>query len=338
MYTIGPVVIVEKVNANAYRLKLPSHIHFSDVLVEHLLPYYDNSSDDAFVVNLRANFTYLEGNDASPNVEQRAILYLEVYLYYINVPSKYDKLETKFFEERAALEAKYQKLYAPLYLKRHDIVNSVVEVDGNVDETAIDVRDDTAKEDKGAPSFWLDAMKTFFNHVHYYQISERDEEILKYLKDIKWCPIDIHKSFKLEFFFDTNPFFENSILTKVYHMADYDENLLKKAIGTEIKWLPEECLSQTILKKKPPKDGSENAKPIAKTEDCKSFFNFFNPVQMLEDEDDIDEEMFKRLINQLEKDYSIGSTFRDKIIPHAVSWFTGEAFADEFGSIEDFGF
>lgn len=30
---------------------------------------------------------------------------------------KHDDLEAKFFEERAALEAKYQKLYQPLYAK-----------------------------------------------------------------------------------------------------------------------------------------------------------------------------------------------------------------------------
>ena len=29
------------------------------------------------------------------------------------------------------------------------------------------------------------------------------------------------------------------------------------------------------------------------------------------------------------------STIRDKIIPHAVSWFTGEAAQDEYGDIDD---
>ena len=33
------------------------------------------------------------------------------------VQSQHDELEAKFFEERAALEAKYQKLYEPLYSK-----------------------------------------------------------------------------------------------------------------------------------------------------------------------------------------------------------------------------
>lgn len=31
--------------------------------------------------------------------------------------NQHDELETKFFEERAVLEAKYQKLYEPLYTK-----------------------------------------------------------------------------------------------------------------------------------------------------------------------------------------------------------------------------
>lgn len=36
--------------------------------------------------------------------------------------SKHDEIEAKFFEERAALEAKYQKLYEPLYAKVHFLI------------------------------------------------------------------------------------------------------------------------------------------------------------------------------------------------------------------------
>lgn len=63
------------------------------------------------------------------------------------------------------------------------------------------------------------------------QITERDEGALKYLKDIKWCRIDDPKGFKLDFFFDPNPYFKNSVLTKTYHMIDEDEPILEKAIG-----------------------------------------------------------------------------------------------------------
>ncbi|GKE68687.1 putative reverse transcriptase domain-containing protein [Tanacetum coccineum] len=68
---IDPLEIVEKINSNAYRLKLPSHIHCSDVFnVKHLLPYHGDSSDDDIVVNSRANFVYLGENDACPSIEE----------------------------------------------------------------------------------------------------------------------------------------------------------------------------------------------------------------------------------------------------------------------------
>jgi hypothetical protein len=42
---VGPVEIIEKINPNAYRLKLPSHIKTSDVFnVKHLVPFIDDSS------------------------------------------------------------------------------------------------------------------------------------------------------------------------------------------------------------------------------------------------------------------------------------------------------
>ncbi|CAL5361215.1 unnamed protein product [Camellia sinensis] len=248
--------------------------------------------------------------------------------------SQHDELEAKFFEERAALEAKYQKLYGPLYDKRCEIVNGVVEVEGVTSEATMDLEDDKSTEaEKGVPAFWLNAMKN--NEVLAEEISERDEEALKYLKDIKWCRIDNPKGFRLEFFFDTNPFFKNLVLTKIYHMIDDDEPILEKAIGTEIEWYPGKCLTQKILKRKP-KKGSKNAKPITKTEKCESFFNFFSPPEVPEDEDDIDEDIAEELQNQMEQDYDIGSTIRDKIIPHAVSWFTGEAVeGDDLEDIDD---
>ncbi|RDX81936.1 Nucleosome assembly protein 1;2, partial [Mucuna pruriens] len=258
----------------------------------------------------------------SPNVRKRVEALREVQ-------GKHDELEAEFFKEREALEAKYQKLYQPLYTKRYEIVNGVTEVEGAANETTDESEED---KEKGVPSFWLNAMKN--NDVLAEEILERDEGALKFLKDIKWSRIENPKGFKLEFFFDTNPYFSNSVLTKTYHMIDEDEPILEKAIGTEIQWHTGKCLTQKILKKKP-KKGSKNAKPITKTENCESFFNFFNPPQVPEDDEDIDEDLAEELQNQMEQDYDIGSTIRDKIIPHAVSWFTGEAVqGDEFEGLE----
>ncbi|PWA51989.1 reverse transcriptase domain-containing protein [Artemisia annua] len=71
---IGPVEIVEKLNSNAYRLKLPSHIRCSDVFnVKHLLPYHGYSSDD-ISVNSSTNPMFEDeleiGNDMDFEVEK----------------------------------------------------------------------------------------------------------------------------------------------------------------------------------------------------------------------------------------------------------------------------
>ena len=72
---VGPYEIIEKINANAYRLKLPSHIHTSDVFnVKHLIPYRgDSSEDDDGGANSRAN-SFQAGEDDADSV---ADAYLE---------------------------------------------------------------------------------------------------------------------------------------------------------------------------------------------------------------------------------------------------------------------
>ncbi|GKC15398.1 hypothetical protein Tco_1012180 [Tanacetum coccineum] len=60
------------------KVALPSHIRCSDVFnVKHLLPYHGDSSDDDLVVNSRANFVYLGGNDAGPSIEERPFCFWE---------------------------------------------------------------------------------------------------------------------------------------------------------------------------------------------------------------------------------------------------------------------
>ncbi|KAA8523261.1 hypothetical protein F0562_009684 [Nyssa sinensis] len=170
-----------------------------------------NAEDRADLVNaLKNKLQDLTGKHSevlenlSPKVRKRVDVLRDIQ-------SQHDELEAKFFEERAALEAKYQKLYQPLYTKRYEIVNGIVEVEGVTNEAAINQGEDKTAEEKGVPDFWLNAMKT--SEVLSEEISERDEGALKFLKDIKWCRIDNPKGFKLEFYFDTNPYFKNSTLT-----------------------------------------------------------------------------------------------------------------------------
>jgi nucleosome assembly protein 1-like 1 len=52
-----------------------------------------------------------------------------------------------------------------------------------------------------------------------------------------------------------------------------------------------------------------------------SFFNFFAPPVPPKENEEHEEDIEERL----ELDYQLGEDIKEKIIPHAVSWFTGEA-------------
>ncbi|KAI3873553.1 hypothetical protein MKX03_018191, partial [Papaver bracteatum] len=222
--------------------------------------------------------------------------------------TKHDEIEAIFFKERAELEAKYQKMYEPLYSQRFYIVNNgLVEADKEADK-------DAAEVEKGVPYFWLSTMKT--NEVLREEIKEQDEDALKYLKDIKRCEIEEgeSKGFKIEFLFDTNPYFSNTVLTKTYHLIDDVETIVEKV-----------TLSKDVLQLIP---------GVYKSEDCESFFNFFNPPRVPNGKD-VDENIAEELQNQMEQDYDVGSTIRDKIIPHVVSWFTGQADQGEYYKVNN---
>ncbi|GJZ40723.1 retrotransposon protein, putative, ty1-copia subclass [Tanacetum coccineum] len=86
---IDPLEIVEKINSNAYRLKLPSHIRCSNVFnVKHLLPYHGDSSDDDLVVNSRANFVYPEGMMQAQVLKNGPFLGFKPHKEYRPIPKK----------------------------------------------------------------------------------------------------------------------------------------------------------------------------------------------------------------------------------------------------------
>ncbi|CAN8259449.1 unnamed protein product [Cochlearia groenlandica] len=275
------------------------------------VPVLDLDLDDNALVEELKNLTIKQTFDVktlSAKVTKR-VLFLK------DIQVKHDELEEKFLEEKASLEAKYDDIYKPLFDKRYEIVNSVAD----------------AETEKGVPNFWLIAMKT--NEMLANEITEKDEGALKYLIDIRCSRVENNsRNFKLEFLFDPNPYFKNSVLSKTYYVTDEDDDgpVLEKVIGTDIEWCQGKCLTHKVVVRKRPKKGPKkiNNIPMTKTENCESFFNFFKPPEI----DEVDEfytTMAKELQNLMDQDYDIAVTIRNKLIPHAVSWFTGEALVDE---------
>jgi nucleosome assembly protein 1-like 1 len=57
-----------------------------------------------------------------------------------------------------------------------------------------------------------------------------------------------------------------------------------------------------------------------------SFFNFFTPPKVPEDDED---DGVSDIEERLELDYQLGEDIKEKLIPRAIDWFTGEALAYE---------
>ncbi|KAI3880523.1 hypothetical protein MKX03_008787 [Papaver bracteatum] len=192
------------------------------------------------------------------------------------------------------VDSRAKRVEALIEIQRFNIVSGVSESDG--------------EEEKGVPNFWLNAMKT--NEVLTKKITEWDEGPLKYLIDIKWFRIgklEKPKGFKLDFYFDVNPYLDTAVLTKIYHVTHDEEPILEKVGGTEIEW-------------KYGKNVTRKVDWMVNDQYAESFFDFFNPPLV-----HLDEVADVELQNKMYQDYYVGSTIRDKIIPYAVSWFTGEA-------------
>lgn len=64
-----------------------------------------------------------------------------------------------------------------------------------------------------------------------------------------------------------------------------------------------------------------------------SFFNFFSPPKAPSEDD---EDAASDIEERLELDYQLGEDIKEKLIPRAIDWFTGEALAFEEIDEDDF--
>lgn len=266
------------------------------------------------------------------------------------------KIEAKFYEEVHQLECKYHQLYTPLYEKRAQITKGDYEPkdeecdwpsDDEESELAEDVKDkvkveedDKEKKDekpaKGVPEFWL----TIFKNIEITQdmVQEQDEPALTALNDVKVTfsdgKGDSPMGFKLHFMFGPNDYFTDTELTKEYEMKcvaseqdpfSFDGPEIFRCKGCPIHWKPNKNLTVKTVKKKQKHKSKGNVRTITKQVKNDSFFNFFDPPPIPEDpEAEVDAETQELLTS----DFEIGHYIRERVIPRAVLFFTGEALED----------
>merc|ERR1719414_1200783 len=196
---------------------------------------------------------------------------------------------------------------------------------------------------KGVPEFWLHIFRQVDTLSEMLQ--EHDEPIVRHLEDIKVKYSDPGKpmSFELEFLFSENDYFTNKSLSKVYMMrAEPDEAdplsfegpEIIKCTGCKIDWKKGKDVTVKVIKKRQKHKSKGSVRTIEKKVKADSFFNFFDPPIVPTPEDGA-EEMDEETEALLAADFEIGHFFRDRIIPRAVLYFTGEALEDEDDEDED---
>jgi len=289
--------------------------------------------------------------NASPYVQKRinALKHVQVKML---------ETEANFYDELHELELKYAKIYEPMYEKRRTIVSGEYTPTQEESEWTLDEQEeqganitelDAEETEKGIKNFWLETLQSF--RITSEIIQEYDEEILGYLQDVQ-VKLFSEKpyGYTLEFYFSENPFFTNTVLTKTYVLKtvvdpaspfEFDGPDLEKATGCTINWKEGKNVCMKMVKKKlKPRNKKQPPKVVTKEEKQDSFFNFFETPKLpaknqaaKKSESEADEEEDDDMHDQelyLIADFEIGQYLKEKIIPKAILFFTGEGVDDEF--------
>jgi len=255
------------------------------------------------------------------------------------------KHEVSYYEECHKLDLKYQAMYDANNLVRRRIAAGEVEPSpaeaewkDEAMEEVIQGLERLAAEGKdqrkvqGIPDFWLTALKNANEGLLGGTLEPIDEPILRHLQDVTLTLPKDNTSFTITFHFAQNEFFTNKELTKEYQMKStydpedplgFDGPEMFKSKGCKIDWKAGKNTTVKVIKQKQKAKGKGKGgvKVVTKQEKRESFFNFFSPPKVPEDEDEIDDVM-QALITE---DFDVGFAIKEKLIPRAVLFYTGEA-------------
>ncbi|XP_036905179.1 protein SET-like [Sturnira hondurensis] len=108
------------------------------------------------------------------------------------VQNEIDRLNEQTSEEILKVEQKYNKLRQPFFQKRSELIAKI-------------------------PNF---GVTTFVDHTQVSAVlGEEDEEALHYLTRVEVTEFeDIKSGYRIDFYFDENPYFENKVLSKEFHL------------------------------------------------------------------------------------------------------------------------
>ncbi|KAH6927899.1 hypothetical protein HPB50_009788 [Hyalomma asiaticum] len=153
-----------------------------------------------------------------------------------------DALNEKASEEILKVEQKYNKLRKPFFEKRNDLIKKI-------------------------PNFWVTA---FVNHPQISAIlDEEEEESLHFLSKLEVEEFeDIKSGYRIKFYFDENPYFENDVLIKEFHLGSSGDPASQ---STPIKWKED----MDLTKRHKQRQSQMKSSRKRAHEQPRTFFNWF---------------------------------------------------------------
>ncbi|XP_074148983.1 protein SET-like [Sminthopsis crassicaudata] len=144
---------------------------------------------------------HTEALETSEKEQQEAIERID------EVQSEIDKLNEQASAEILKVEQNYNQLRQPFFQKRSEWIAKI-------------------------PDFWV---TTLVSHPQMSSLlGEEDEEALHHLTRIEVIEFeDVKSGYRIDFYFDENPYFENKVISKEFHLEEGGD-LASKA--TEIHW------------------------------------------------------------------------------------------------------
>ncbi|XP_010257226.1 PREDICTED: NAP1-related protein 2 [Nelumbo nucifera] len=199
------------------------------------------------------------------------------------IQDELEKINEEASDKVLEVEQKYNEIRRPVYNKRNETIKTI-------------------------PDFWLTA---FLSHPALGDLlSEEDQKIFKFLNSLDVEDFkDVKSGYSITFSFNSNPYFEDTKLTKAFTF--FDEGTTK-ITGTTIKWKEGMDIA----------NGSNHEKKGSKRLFAEeSFFSWFSETQQKDITEVIHDE--------------VAEIIKEDLWPNPLKYFNNEADEEDFEGDED---
>lgn len=210
--------------------------------------------------------------EAIKKIDSESVKSKSIFLYELNNDMKSKHLDT-YKDQKVKIEIEENKNFLTYLNKIRYLINSKENINSSIteeDEKKYVLTKNEVEEFGPIKNFWSTALI----NAKFFEFNKKDLEIIKFLCDISYVPLD-YPSFKIELRFEANEYMKDNILTKIYYFEENEKDNIDKVEGCEINWVDDEKNPGLKYTKKTVRKG-KSKQTITSSKDVDTFFDIFN--------------------------------------------------------------